>query len=128
MENATKALLIAAGVLIVILLIAFGMSIFNSTGDTSGQVADASSSQQMQTFNAQFQSYVDRTISGSVLRNLLVTVNTSNSRNPQHPVTVAGTDIVDTSGGYTTTAGNNRTYVITATYGADGYLATIAVN
>lgn len=35
MENATKALLIAAGVLIVILLIAFGMSIFNSTGDTS---------------------------------------------------------------------------------------------
>jgi len=36
MENASKALLIAAGVLIVILLIAFGMSIFNSTGDTSG--------------------------------------------------------------------------------------------
>ena len=35
MENASKALLIAAGVLIVILLIAFGMSIFNSTGDTS---------------------------------------------------------------------------------------------
>jgi len=35
MENATKALLIAAGILIVILLIAFGMSVFNSTGDTS---------------------------------------------------------------------------------------------
>lgn len=35
MENASKALLIAAAVLIVILLIAFGMSIFNSTGDTS---------------------------------------------------------------------------------------------
>lgn len=35
MENASKALLIAAGVLIVILLIAFGMSVFNSTGDTS---------------------------------------------------------------------------------------------
>ena len=35
MENATKALLIAAAVLIVILLIAFGMRIFNSTGDTS---------------------------------------------------------------------------------------------
>lgn len=36
MENATKALLIAAGVLIVILLIAFGMSIFSSAGDTAG--------------------------------------------------------------------------------------------
>ena len=37
MENASKALLIAAAVLIVILLIAFGMRIFNSTGDVSGQ-------------------------------------------------------------------------------------------
>ena len=37
MENASKALLIAAGVLIVILLIAFGMSIFNSTGETADQ-------------------------------------------------------------------------------------------
>ena len=37
MENATKALLIAAAVLIVILLIAFGMKIFNSTSNVSGQ-------------------------------------------------------------------------------------------
>ena len=37
MENATKALLIAAAVLIVILLLAFGMKIFNSTSDVSGQ-------------------------------------------------------------------------------------------
>ena len=37
MENATKALLIAAAILIVILLIAFGMRIFNSTSDTSEQ-------------------------------------------------------------------------------------------
>ena len=37
MENASKALLIAAAVLIVILIIAFGMRIFNSTSDVSGQ-------------------------------------------------------------------------------------------
>ena len=43
MENASKALLIAAGVLIVILLIAFGMSIFNSTGDTSADAAEVGS-------------------------------------------------------------------------------------
>lgn len=35
MENASKALLIAASVLIVIILIAFGMRIFNSVDDTS---------------------------------------------------------------------------------------------
>lgn len=37
MENATKALLIAAAVLIVILLIAFGMRIFNGTTAVQGQ-------------------------------------------------------------------------------------------
>ena len=40
MENASKALLIAAAVLIVILLIAFGMRIFNSTSDVSGQASE----------------------------------------------------------------------------------------
>ena len=39
MENASKALLIAAAVLIVILLIAFGMRIFN----TASQTGDAQS-------------------------------------------------------------------------------------
>lgn len=38
MENASKALLIAAAVLIVIVLIGFGMQIFNSTGDASDDV------------------------------------------------------------------------------------------
>ena len=37
MENASKALLIAAAVLVVILIIAFGMRIFNSTSDVAGQ-------------------------------------------------------------------------------------------
>ena len=40
MENASKALLIAAAVLIVILIIAFGMKIFNSTGDTSADAVE----------------------------------------------------------------------------------------
>lgn len=33
MENASKALLIAAAILIVIILIAFGMNVLNSTSD-----------------------------------------------------------------------------------------------
>ena len=40
MENVSKALLIAAAVLIVILIIAFSMRIFNSTSDVSSQAAD----------------------------------------------------------------------------------------
>ena len=41
MENATKALLIAAAVLIVILVIALGMKIFNSTSGASRQAVDS---------------------------------------------------------------------------------------
>ena len=52
MENASKALLIAAAVLIVILLIAFGMSIFNSTGDTSSQAEQVGTQIQSQTQSA----------------------------------------------------------------------------
>ena len=37
MENASKALLIAAAILIVIILIAFGMNVLNSTGDVGEQ-------------------------------------------------------------------------------------------
>lgn len=37
MENATKALLIAAAVLIAIVLIALGVRLLNVSGDTSGQ-------------------------------------------------------------------------------------------
>ena len=52
MENASKALLIAAAVLIVILLIAFGMRIFNSTGDVSSQATDTGKELTTQTQSA----------------------------------------------------------------------------
>lgn len=130
MENASKALLIAAAVLIVILLIAFGMSVFNSTGDTSGQAEDLSKSQQMQTFNAQFSGYLGSTRSGTMLRNLLVVVNNSNGRNSQHQVTVTGSDVSGSGTAYVTgeSFADNKTYKITATYGSDGYLSAITVN
>ena len=40
MENASKALLIAAAILIVIILIAFGMNVLNSTGDVGDQATN----------------------------------------------------------------------------------------
>lgn len=55
MENASKALLIAAAVLIVILLIAFGMRIFQGTTDVQSQadkVGDAITGQSQQAGDA----------------------------------------------------------------------------
>ena len=128
MENASKALLIAAGVLIVILLIAFGMSIFNSTGDTSGQVESQAQSTSMQTFNAQFAGYIGANKSATVVRNLVVAVNNSNAKNPQHLVTVTGTDTADASGVYSFTGTvNSKVYTVTVTYDANGYINAITI-
>lgn len=43
MENATKALLIAAAVLIAIVLIALGVNLLNAGSDTSGQAENVAS-------------------------------------------------------------------------------------
>lgn len=52
MENATKFLLIAAAALIVILLIAFAISITNSASDVSGQATQVGSQISNQTTQA----------------------------------------------------------------------------
>ena len=52
MENATKALLIAAAVLVVIVIIALGVRLLNTASDTSGQ-ADEISNQMGETINVQ---------------------------------------------------------------------------
>lgn len=49
MENATKALLIAAAVLIAIVLVALGVNLLGSTGDTSGDAENVANALQTQT-------------------------------------------------------------------------------
>lgn len=57
MENASKALLIAASLLIVILLIAMGMKVFNSTAGTTDNVETTMNATEIATFNSKFTAY-----------------------------------------------------------------------
>ena len=52
MENATKALLIAAAVLIAIVLVALGVRLLGSAGDTSGDAENVANALQGSTSNA----------------------------------------------------------------------------
>lgn len=52
MENATKALLIAAAVLIAIVLIALGVNLLNSAGDASGDAKNVANAIQGSSQNA----------------------------------------------------------------------------
>ena len=60
MENASKALLIAGSVLIVILLIAMGMKIFRSQDDMADQVETNVQTTELLTFNNKFYKYAGK--------------------------------------------------------------------
>lgn len=57
MENASKALIMAAGVLIGILIISLAVYLFVSFGSTSAEIHKQNDEQQIEQFNSQFTSY-----------------------------------------------------------------------
>ena len=67
MENATKALLIAAAVLVVIILIAFGMRIVSTSSGTQDQADATMNSTKAQAFNQKFEAYKGNRVNGSTV-------------------------------------------------------------
>ena len=76
MENATKALLIAAAVLIAILIISFALIIYNMASETAGNVnlSEAEATQ----FNSKFTAYEGTNVSGAEINAMLTAVLTHN--------------------------------------------------
>lgn len=77
MENASKALIIAGAILISILLISIGIILVNSGRNITDTGAAQMTSQEIQTFNAQFTPY-EGTRRGSEIRGLWNAVQASN--------------------------------------------------
>jgi len=77
MENASKALLIAGSVLIVILLIGVGMMIYNGATETINQSTTQMSSQQIQMQNQQYTPYEGSNVRGTKVKQLLETIKAS---------------------------------------------------
>ena len=95
MENATKALLIAAAVLIAILIISFALIIYNMAAETAGNV-NLSEAERTQ-FNSKFTTYEGTNVSGAQINALLTTVLTHNQQE-----TVDGTNrLVEVTGSAT---------------------------
>ena len=96
MENATKALIIAGSILIVIVLIALGISILSSTSDVTDQVDSVSDSMAQSVFNSQFNSYFGNSISGTQTKALVQKV-ISNNTTSSHKVWLYCTNYTNTS-------------------------------
>ena len=93
MENASKALLIAAAVLIVILIIAMGMNIFNSTDATTDQVEVTMTTTEISTFNNKFTSYLGTNKSAAnakSLANVVISNNAVETTDKQVSITIGG--------------------------------------
>ena len=76
MENATKALLIAAAVLVAILIISLGLVVYNMAAETIDSVNF--SGQEVQAFNDKFQQYNGQSLRGSEVNAMIKTVLNNN--------------------------------------------------
>lgn len=137
MENATKALLIAASVLIAIVLIAVGIRILGSTNGVTNEVEKVSGAVGVSVFNSQFTDYTGIQSSAEVkalLSKVVATYRDSDSRNVS--VTVSGGDglsngTYDTANEISTIISDlkiNSKYKIGVSYDNAGYVSSIGIS
>ena len=79
MENSTKALLIAASVLIAIVLISVGIKLLSSTSGVAEEVGSVSDSMAVSIFNSQFTSFFSNSTSGIEVKNLITKTISTNA-------------------------------------------------
>ena len=76
MENASKALIIGGAILLAVLIVALGMTVYNRVSDV-GNTASVDS-QKAQAFNASFEPYIGPNVRGSDVRLLMDAVAANN--------------------------------------------------
>jgi len=97
MENATKALLIAAAVLVAILIISLGLVIYNMASETIDSLNF--SGQEVMAFNKKFTQYEGERVRGTEINAMLKTVLNSNMQSRAEGLTPAlGQKFVEVTG------------------------------
>lgn len=133
MENASKALLIAGAILIVILLIAVGMMVYQGAQGSINKAIGSMSSTEKDIHNKQFEPYMGNKVSGSNVRSLYSKVISNNSDGNNVQVSIkydTGNDLSDgnnlskTMTNVSTAA--STTYKVESTY-SDGVITKITI-
>ena len=91
MENATKALLLAASVLIVIVLIAIGIKILGSAQGVTNSVEGVSQTMEISIFNSQFTKYEGRQNYAGI-KQLINNIIVNNNREDGYTIALCGED------------------------------------
>ena len=132
MENASKALIIAGAILLAILIISWGIMIYQQA---SGVVNNNSMTEvDVSTFNSKFEQYLGSNVRGAQVNALINTVNTNNMSqdDTSKKVTVKGnTTTAEQASDYKKDYKTGSTYSVTVTKNTKGGLIseiTIAEN
>ena len=93
MENATKALLMAAGVLITIIVLTIGMSLYSFFSNNAREFKQTLSDAEISKFNSKFEPYIGRT--DIKAQEVVSVVNLANELNNQIEIIVKIGDIIE---------------------------------
>ncbi len=80
MENATKALLIAAGIFFVVAILTMGAITYNQISNYYKEESDTTDLKQIEEFNKKYRNYLDREVRGTELLSIINLVNDYNAR------------------------------------------------
>ena len=130
MENATKALLIAAAILVAIIIISIGIAVVNKGQEAVGD-ADLTEAE-VNAFNMKFKNYEGTNKTAADVNALLSAVVTHNQTaattgEPVVTLSGAGNTLEGSSKSYTKVSGSTR-YTVTCTYAAGGRITSIKVS
>lgn len=133
MENASKALLIAGAILIVIMVISMSVLMFSKIGGTAKEMADMNE-QEIASFNSKITPYLGNSVTGTQVNALLqyclsnnMSATKANETKKLITVKYNGADrIVGSSTTYERVATGGHTYIVKGTYN-DGLLTLIEI-
>lgn len=129
MENATKALLIAAAILVAIIIISLGLAVVRQ-GQEAISSADMSEAE-MESFNSKFRTYEGNNVSTADVNALLSTVLSHNQNEAKKGtnrfVTVEGSATLGSSASSITRLSGSNYYTVTCEM-SDGLINKITVN
>ena len=133
MENASKALLIAGAILIVILLIGIGMLIYSKSTGVVDVATNAMNSQEIQAFNSSFIAY-EGNQKGSTVRALISAIIANNGTHKDDSsklisLTAEGTDEgtdANAMATYSATIDTQKTYQVSLGY-ENGLVHTVTI-
>lgn len=136
MENASKALIIAASVLVAILIVAMGVTIFNRAQNSADMTSLDTTEINM--FNSKFERYADNQL-GSQVKSLISFAISNASTNKDDPSKLPTVELVGqtytSDSDYITNLGNIRnvitsthTYKVTCSYARTGLIDSITID